>query len=332
MNDNVRKPVSIRANELQKMTFPPVEWVIDGLLPLGLTLLAGKPKIGKSWFGLGASTAVAKGAPMLGCPNAGGDVLYCALEDSQRRLQRRMTRVCADGDWPSRLTFWTHMPRLNEGGLEALEDWIASAPNPKLIVIDVLGAVRRERKGAEPVYDYDYESVAPLKRLADQHDLGIVVVHHTRKQMAEDALEEVSGSNGLTGAADTIFNLARRAEGMVLYGRGRDTPVIELVIQFDEQAGVWRRVGERADVGRSAQRTAILAALEEQEEPLSPKEIAEASGVGSESLRQLLGKMVGNGEVRKTGRGLYMRAPTEVVHITHNDNNVEAEEAEGLEA
>ena len=113
------------AKELNDMHFEPIKYVVPGIIVEGLTLLAGKPKIGKSWLLLHAAIAVARGGFTLGdihCTE--GDVLYCALEDNLRRLQSRMTKLLGTQDGPQRLFFRCEMPRLTEGGLDQIKDWI----------------------------------------------------------------------------------------------------------------------------------------------------------------------------------------------------------------
>jgi len=85
---------SFTADELQDMRFPPPKWVVPGLIPEGVTLFAGKPKVGKSWMALEIAVAIAAGRPCLGNlePEV-GDVLYAALEDNPRRLQRRHDKM-----------------------------------------------------------------------------------------------------------------------------------------------------------------------------------------------------------------------------------------------
>src|SRR5262245_14021956 len=124
--DNSRNNLS--AKELNTMTFAPIKYVVPGIIVEGLTLLAAKPKIGKSWMMLHAATAVARGGFTLGdihCVE--GDVLYCALEDNLRRLQSRMTKLFGTQDWPERLFFRCEMPRLADGGLQVIKDWIKGA-------------------------------------------------------------------------------------------------------------------------------------------------------------------------------------------------------------
>jgi hypothetical protein len=149
------------AVELRNMTFQPIKYVVPGVIVEGLTLLAGKPKLGKSWLLLHAAIAVARGGFTLGdihCTE--GDVLYCALEDNLRRLKSRLTKLLGGEPPPERLHFKCEMPRLAEGGLDAIKSWIASVSHPRLIIIDTLAMVRAAAKPKEQTaYDADYNSV-----------------------------------------------------------------------------------------------------------------------------------------------------------------------------
>jgi AAA domain len=123
------------AAALRTMPFPPVSYVVPGLIPEGLTILAGRPKIGKSWLVLDLAIGTATGQNVLGgIKVVEGDVLYCALEDNPRRLQRRITKLLSPlgGDWPERLTLATRWRRLDEGGVEDIEAWCATVQNPRL--------------------------------------------------------------------------------------------------------------------------------------------------------------------------------------------------------
>jgi hypothetical protein len=299
-------PVSITAAALRSTNFQPIRWVINDLIPDGLTMLAGKPKLGKSWLMLDAAVAVARGGFVLDRKCAQGDVLYAALEDNQRRLKGRMAKVCPAADWPHRLTFWTEMQRLEEGGLDQLRDWISSVEHPRLIVIDVFSKVRRTKGAQEGLYDSDYLAAIPLKQLADQTGVAVVIVHHLRKMAADgDPLDMVSGSTGLTGAMDTILVLNRGSEGVTLYGRGRDIEEIESAVQFDRTYCRWSLLGDAREVRLSTERRAIIDALRAESEPCSPNVIANVTGQPSGSVRRLLHSMAKDGEVSRVERGKY---------------------------
>jgi RecA-family ATPase len=115
---------------------------VPGVLPEGLTILAGKPKLGKSWLALDMALAVAAGGDVLGRECIQGAALYLALEDNQRRLQRRLNRVEPHLSWPFDLELHTQWPRLDQGGQKAIRDWITTHENAKLVIVDTLAVVR----------------------------------------------------------------------------------------------------------------------------------------------------------------------------------------------
>jgi hypothetical protein len=297
--------------DLKTMTFAPIKYVIPGIIVEGLTLFAGKPKVGKSWMLLHGAIAVATGGTTLGdieCDE--GDVLYCALEDSERRLQSRMTKLLGiSGAWPARLFYYCQLPRLADGGLDAIREWIKSKPNPRMIIIDTLAMVRPPKKRDESTYDADYAAVLTLRDVANEFGLAIVLVHHLRKADADDAFDTVSGTLGLTGAPDSVVILKYDSGGnTVLHGKGRDMVEIEKAVEFDQATCLWQVLGDASDLRRSTERTTVLDALRQATEPIGPNIIAAESGMRATNVRKLLAKLVREGVVKKAGYGKYQLA------------------------
>jgi RecA-family ATPase len=282
--------------------------VVPDILVEGLTLFAGKPKIGKSWLLLHAALAVAKGGFTLGDLHCiQGDVLYCALEDNERRLQSRITKLIGiSPSWPARLFYYCQLPRLAEGGLLAIREWIKSKPHPRLVIIDTLAMVRAPRKCDETAYDADYNAVVELRSLAHEFGIAIVLVHHLRKAESDDAFDTISGTLGLTGAPDSVLVLKRDSTGsVVLHGRGRDLIELEKAVAFNADACTWQIAGDASAFRRSEERKIILDAIEEAGEPIGPNDIAAATGMKAASVRQLLAKLVKEGEIKKAKYGKY---------------------------
>ena len=295
------------AAELLQTAFAPVDYVIPGYIAEGLTVLAGRPKAGKSWMALDMAIAVALGSTALGSIQVSqADVLYLGLEDNARRLQRRIDQLAPAGALPDRLYLATECPRLNEGGIEAIEQWCDDVTFPKLIVVDVFGKVRPERRQSESPYEADYRALEPLKQLADRRRVAVLIIHHTNKRdEPEDPFDAVSGTTGFTGAADTILILAKGPQGPTIYGRGRDIEEINTALRFNTSTGQWTALGDATAVRRTDERKAILDVLLEAAEPLSPTEIAGAAGMKYANVKKLLGKMVTAGEVVKLKRARY---------------------------
>lgn len=299
------------AFQLGKMVFPPIKYAVPGLIPEGCSILAGRPKLGKSWLALDIALAVARGTYCLGdfkCEQ--GDVLYLALEDNGRRLRSRVEKVSppqALDTWPKALHFATEWPRCEEGGLDKLREWATSMANPRLIIVDVLAQFRSGRGDRESLYESDYRAVKGLQGLASDLSLTVIIVHHVRKGTGDiDPFERVSGTMGLTGAADTTIILDRDSNGCTLYARGRDIEEYEKAVIFNTGTCRWTVQGEAAEVRRGDERGSILAALEEATEPMTPKEIEIATGMERNNLDQLLHKMAKDGEVVRAKRGRYV--------------------------
>ncbi|WP_406857570.1 AAA family ATPase [Alsobacter sp. KACC 23698] len=296
-------PATISAAELVKKSFPPVQWIVPDLVPEGLTLLVGSPKTGKSWLALEIALAVASGSSCLaGLTCEQGQVLYLALEDNQRRLQRRICKLIGEGaDGPGSLEFATEW----HGGVAEIRKWLEEFSNARLVIIDVLQRFRPST-GKHSQYEADYQAIGDLQQLAGQYGVAIVVIHHTRKgEASDDPFEAVSGTQALAGAADTTLMLRRSSNGVTLYGRGRDIEELEKAVEFDRLTCRWAILGDAAEHHRSDQRTAVIDALRRSDHPMGPKDIAQATEMPEQNVRRLLGKMVSAGEIIKSARGQY---------------------------
>jgi hypothetical protein len=300
------------AESLQTMTFPPLNYLLPGLIPEGLCLLVSRPKLGKSWLVLDLAIATAEGRFVLGqLRPASGNVLYLAMEDGKRRLQRRLDKLLPtfSGKWPPGLTFATEWPRSDQGGLTEIENWIKTAIEdgkcPRLVIVDTLAQFRKIATGKD-VYLEDYAAISGLQKLASKYNLTIIVVHHDRKSGADDVFDTVSGSLGLTGAADTIAILKRQAGTMTFHIRGRDVEESEKALQFSGATCRWTILGEASEVRRSDERGRVLTALEDAGEPLPISEIISlAHLVNRNAADALLFRMVKDGDIERIKRGRY---------------------------
>jgi hypothetical protein len=299
----------VSASALRTMTFEPVRFIVPGFVPEGLTLLVSRPKAGKSWLALDLCIAAAGDRFTLGTIKpAQGDVLYLALEDSKRRLQRRMDKLLPTfgGEWPDRLKLVTEWRRTDQGGLDAIAAWCDSVERPVLIVVDTLEKIRKPANGKTPLYSSDYEAVTGLQKIAIERGIAIVVIHHDRKSDSEDVFDTVSGTLGLTAVPDTILIIKRRSSGTTLYARGRDIEESETAVQFSKETCRWTILGPAAEVHRSDERRRVIDALANAGEPLSVKEIMAAAEIKSRNaIDLLLSRMGADGEVVRVRKGVY---------------------------
>jgi AAA domain len=302
-----RKSV-VSASELKTRIFNPIRFALPGYIPEGVTIFAGKPKIGKSWFLFDVCVACSGDRFVLGdLKPQQGDVLYLALEDSPRRLKKRLEKLCPVGSWPERLTLASEWKRADQGGLQHLEEWCDSVTNPRLIVIDTLEKFRPAAKPGASAYSIDYGAIAGLQTLAQKRGIAIVVIHHVRKMEADDPFDMVSGTNGLTGAADTILVLRKQSGNATLYAKGRDIDEKETACAFSKDTCRWTLLGEADAVHGSGERTAVLEALKVAASGQMP--IAEIMAATERRDRnavdQLLFKMQRDGDLVRVKRGVY---------------------------
>ena len=248
MMQKERPPDLITAGELMDQQFLPRNAVVEGFLPVGTYILAGAPKCGKSFWVTQLCWCVAEGVPFLGFSTQQAEALYLALEDTPERLQGRLNRMFGV-EWSGdqfHLMFQTELQ--GKSLIERLDKFIFEHPDIRLIVIDTL---QRVRTGDGSAYSYgnDYESILPFKTFTDTHDLALILVHHTRKNTEDDnPFNQISGTNGLFGAADGAFVLRVQEGETVLDYTGRDLPAQQYGLKFDREICQWKllRVGKPA--------------------------------------------------------------------------------------
>ena len=223
MNDPGFMPV-VSMEDIYGMVFSPKEWIIKGILRSGLYILAGAPKVGKSFLVGQIAYHVSTGRPLWGYPVHRSPVLYMALEDDHQRLQERMFRMFGVESTKD-LYFTISAKNLREGLEEQIAGFVKDHPGTRLIIIDTL---KKIRPGDDDTYSYarDYADMTQLKKIADDNGICLLLVHHTRKKEDEsDAFNTVSGTNGLTRAADGSFIFAKKRRtdsDAVLQFTGRD--------------------------------------------------------------------------------------------------------------
>lgn len=268
-------------DEILALEFPPLNWAVKGILPEGLTLLASRPKIGKSWLVLDIGIAIASSGYVLGeiKPEV-GRVLYLALEDGRARLQRRIHRILHGRNDPpalSMLRVVTQTPRASSGGLAKVDEYCERHPDLMLIVIDTLESFRDIGKSD---YRSDYAALRGLQQIAIKRRVPIVVVHHDRKADASDPYDTVSGTLGLNGAADTLVMLKRREHSTRLLVRGRDVEDDELELDWLSDTCRWTIIPKPPTHEANDERIRLRERVRELlAQNMSIREIAEILGI-----------------------------------------------------
>lgn len=309
------------ADELVTTYFPPARWAVLGLVPEGLTLFGGPPKVGKSFIALGIALCIAGGTPVLGKIDADpGPVLYAALEDPARRLKSRLETILGGQPAPANLALILNLPPMPEA-LGLISGWLDDHLDARLVIIDVLQKIRPAAPtSSASMYGHDYLVMSELKRLADKYQVAVIVITHLRKMGGDgDVFNEISGSTGLTGAADTsmVIKRVRGEAAATLHITGRDVLESEYAITFDPIRCTWSLDGDalvdaankareyRATAGLGDRSIEIIRILGNHPDGLGPTALGTMLGIKAGDAGNYLKRLVESGRIVQTARGLY---------------------------
>jgi hypothetical protein len=329
----IRKPVANRfdAQWLLGAEFPPIKYVVPGIIPEGLTLLVAAPKVGKSWLVLAIAVYLSTGHDVLGIIEVGKarPVLYLALEDGKARLQSRLLFMGVDVS--PMLEFVISLD--GQGVVEVIGDYVKDhAGEDPIVILDTLGKVMPGVAGNQTQYGHEYSVMAALKATCDAvPGSSLIVVHHTRKAESGDFLDSVSGTQGLAGAADSILVLKRERQGdkATLQVTSRDAAEGEYSLVFREN-GLWELDGnsiqDAADAARKARATAgvgdrmaeVIEAVNAHPEGITPAAL-DALLPSLPNIRVYLRRALDAGRIQNPSRGLYTPV-TSVTSVTSSSD------------
>jgi RecA-family ATPase len=311
----------LNAADLDKMSFDPLTEHVPNLVVEGFGVLAGPPKVGKSWLVDNIAAGCAYGGTVLDAiPVTGRPVLLASLEDSPRRLQSRLRKITHGQPLPERLDIITEI----KPGLvvATIAEWLLrheeSAP---LCVLDTLGKARQQRRPGDDPYIADYQLGTQIKRVIDAiPGAAILCVHHTRKMGADDFVDTVSGTAGIAGSADYILVLSRKrkSEEGILAVTGRDIEENEYAVKTEN--GLWKLDGmditdaaatvdtRRDQTAEAKLGTKSLDAMKfvNAREKTSPAELAEHLSIDGQEAGRQLKRLYDGGYIDKDGRGTYV--------------------------
>lgn len=246
--EEVPKLNTFSAAELFYMDVKPVEFIIEGLIPVGMVILASPPKYGKSYMCLDMALSVSMGRDFLGFHTHQCRVLYLSLEDRKDRLKQRIGQVLAGEAFPELLRMEIDSATLDSGLIEQLGDFLQEYPDTKLVIIDTFIKIRGEAKRNESAYGTDSREGGVIKKFADQHSIAVVLVTHTRKGIdPSDPFINITGTFGIAGIADDMIVLTKEKRGDLLTKMsvtGRDVQYEEYPLIFDKDRGKWMRQGD----------------------------------------------------------------------------------------
>lgn len=311
-------PTSFGAKWLMEQHFAPLQYVVPGIIPEGMTLLVAAPKIGKSWMVLGLGMAVSQGGNAFGVLPVGEPrpVLYLALEDGPRRLQSRL-RLMGVTEVDDRLQFQTQVEngRVIPTISSFIEAFRASDP---VVILDTLGKIMPPA-GNGNAYAHDYAVLSALKATCDAvPGSSLVVVHHTRKSDAGDFLDAVSGTQGIAGAADSVLVLRRERheKRATLQVTARDAAEGEYSLTMSEN-GVWTLDGDSLEQAQNNARIVkanksvgepmleLIETVSRFPEGIKPADLKVLLPQLEANLGEYLRRAVASERIAKLARGLY---------------------------
>lgn len=307
MDQNISLPI-LTAAELMKLEFPPPQWLVEGLLPEGLTVLSGAPKIGKSWLSLQTALSITTASPLFGrTPASEKSVLLLALEDNERRLQERISKC---GLTPSEkfclTTKW-------EDGLPGLKQFLLDNPSIKLCIIDTLAVFlpSQDTRGRN-AYDADVARMRELHNLGRDTGTSLLMIHHDKQGEDSDWASKMNGSSGIIGTADTLIRLSVQNRGSrqaKLQVTGRDIEDLELNLKLDDTTMSWQ-----IDKGQDGRQLTALQNDVLQLVPLTPasirsREIANKLAKEQSQISDILKKLTDRGYVFSHTYSEYSKSP-----------------------
>lgn len=299
---------------LADQEFPELQWAVEGIIPEGLTLLVGAPKAGKSWLSLGIALSVSSGTQALGKINTSEKpVLLLALEDSKRRMQSRCRSILGHNNLPNNLHIFHNVTE--DRLISDMKKWVYDhyePLNPPLVILDTLGKIMSANNN-ENAYARDYKMGSSLKSVADDYPgTAVVVVHHTRKAEVTDYIDAISGTQGLSGSADSaiILHRPRNEDEGTIKVTGRDVEENEYAIVKGDN-GNWQLADNtlqgsaqkaKAQSSRMGENTTRVMDYIYENGPCTTAELTELFG---KNVYTWLSRLTEEKRILKIGRGRY---------------------------
>lgn len=308
MNTEIDKKNIMSANLLKSKKIAPIDWIIDELLPEGLTILAGKPKVGKSFLALNIASKIANSVDVFGKYKTNRrKILYITNEDSERRIHDRLSQLDIK---TNDLSFYFEKFRIDDDFEQSITN-LADEAGAKFIIIDTMAkAFNLESKKSNGYFE-EYKKIGDIQSVISRKGISILLVHHMRKMSAEYAPDRILGSNGISGGVDTIWLLDRSAGKSKLTITGKDVMEQELEFITTKNKSEWIVLNEsNSGLGLSPEREEIIHLLIEAKISLSSKAISGQLSKPSSAVNRLLNKMRSDGILISPRYGKYELSPS----------------------
>lgn len=296
----LKRPKVWTAAELIATDFPEPRWIVPGFIPEGFAILAGVPKLGKSWMALNLAIAVATGGRFLGSVEVDQvGVLLISREDTPSRLKNRFAKLGFTGS--ELLHIATDWPK-GKLAVEQLDLFLDDNPGIMLVIVDTLARII----DIEDSRDYleTYEAVGALKHVADSHATAIVAIHHVGKAQRDDWVQTLMDSTGYGAAAITLMAATRKRGQVdaVLKVTGRDIEERELALSFDQDICTWKLLGDAFEIQETRERQELVDYLSANG-PMKSGELAKALQRSAQATSNMLVRLEKDGVVHSPNYG-----------------------------
>jgi len=306
------------AAKLKETEFPEIRWAVDGIIPEGLCVLAGEPKIGKSLIAVNICSAIASGVEAFGQRKCVvGTCCYISLEDKERRVKARIKQQC--DLWPDRFKLLTNgVPVIGPDFYRLLDEMVMMWPDLRAIVIDVLQKVIPQKNNNVADYDHYYKVLDPLHDWAMQNHVAVILITHKNKSKDDDASNPFSGIIGsvaIQGTADALVLLTKNhakakdpgnhdlADGFLTI-TGREVTTEKISLEFNSEALTWVIRGEFKPVDATGNVNWMLIASVLSKSPLSPAGVRDMTGLNNSTVKSCLNRMCKAG-ILLNNEGIY---------------------------
>jgi len=213
-------------------------YIVPGLIcDIGLYIVAGRPKQGKSYLLRHLAYAVQNGLSWLGHLVMQGDVLLLALEDNEDSMNLNIKDMNMQ-HLKKPTTFVEQCPTLERGFIESIRLWHEQMDNPKLIIVDTFQKIKpmgSQKTNKANAYEVDYYYLSQLHELAKELKVCIIYVHHLSQADKSHSWDKIMGSTGHQGVTDAMYMLEREEGGYkaTFKGVGRNIAGFEMDIEWN---------------------------------------------------------------------------------------------------
>lgn len=227
-------------------------WAVEGI-----NIIAGRPKLGKTTFERQKLAAAATGGDFLDSRfTQPAKCAFLSLEEGDLLSRAKFKGAGFDDSALAAIQLFFDWPR-GQTGVDLLDRYLVANRDVRLVVIDSLTRFRVIPDVRVPAFMADYDAINQLHDMSKKHPgVCIDVVHHTRKAKSEDAIDDVSGTYGLTAACDSIFVMRHHGDGAIMHCFGRLWTRNETEFKIKRGNQRWEMLG--ANLGLTDEQTETL--------------------------------------------------------------------------